>query len=65
MKYKVSHSLLTSPDRNFKRGEIVTAEDLVTAGFDVKFLLGAGAIEILEGTGPDTPEATPVEKKKK
>jgi len=50
MKYKVAHSILSSPNKTFKRDEIVTPAELTDAGFDVEFLKRNNAIDSLEGT---------------
>lgn len=51
MKYEVTHTVLTSPTRTFRQGEIVEPSDLADHGFDVDFLVRNGAIEGLKGTG--------------
>lgn len=67
MKYEVlfSHLMATipnSPDKVFKRGEVVTAKDLTDAGFEVEFLLKNSAIEPLKGSY-DAGEVEPVKAK--
>lgn len=53
MKYEVLDSHLMAPDKVFKRGEVVTPDDLTGAGFDVDFLLKNKSIEPLKGSYDD------------
>ena len=52
MKYKVTHSLLSLPKRDFRLDEIVTAKDIeeAGAGADLQHFISVGALSGLEGT---------------
>jgi len=57
MKYKVISTLLTSPQKDFRAGDVVTESDLKPAGFNAEFLIAGGHLSPLEGTEDDSPAA--------
>lgn len=50
MKYKVISTLLTSPQKDFRAGDVLAPADLKAAGFNADFLIANGALSPLEGT---------------
>ncbi len=50
MKYKVISTLLISPKKDFRAGDVVTESDLKPAGFNTEFLIAGGHLSPLEGT---------------
>ncbi len=50
MKYEVTEGVLLGQDKSFKRGDMVTPDELTAAGFDVEFLKKNNSLEALRGT---------------